>query len=72
MIERHTPRGPQSKVCKRPSCKVPFVRTPNMKQSTWDKLEYCTRHRGSVPPEPKLGLYIVNNPTLDAYLCGKL
>lgn len=70
MIERETKKGPEVKVCQRPSCKVPFERPNNMKQKHWDQIQYCSRHRksGGSPLEPRLGHYIVNNPLIDKFL----
>jgi len=74
MIERELPRGPQTKICKRPSCGVPFSRTPNMKQENWENLEYCSRHRGYDKRSAgvELGHYIVTHPLIDKFITGQL
>jgi len=71
--DEHT--GPEVKLCKRPSCRVPFSRQNGMKQRNWEAAEYCPRHRKKTgkkkPAEPLLGHYEVNCPVINAFLYGK-
>ena len=74
MIERYISTGPEVKLCQR--CKIPFERPSNMKQRNWDDANDCPPHRKTSgkkkPAEPRLGHYIVNNPVIDSFLCGKM
>lgn len=74
-MRNHSDPGIEVKICKRPSCRVPFERPANMKQKNWEECVYCPKHRQRSGRkelvDKRNGMYEVKHEAIDLFLYGR-